>query len=728
MQASQTPKFFTLPFAANAGVGYIRPIPAASQIGTQNGAASLADGFPPLTFLSVNAGGVPPFGQDMNGILQQITAGVQWEQVGGQPSYNATYANAIGGYPNGAVLQSADGTGFWRSAVDNNTTAPDAGPASFTGSISGTTLTVTAVASGTVQVGQVLSGTGITAGTQILALGTGTGGNGTYTVSISETVSSTTITATGGANWLPGSFYGSTSVALTNANVTLSATQSSKNIIFFTGTLTGNVQVTFPSTTQKWYVVNQTVPGAYALSALVSGGTPVALVPGAVELRSDGTNVNVDPWQIAPATQSGHAVTLGQIGSINGNGVKLSGVNSANLLPNSSAEFGNSGWTGSNFSPVVGGLGEGSFWQNQSALSNGGDDYSSYIPCGAGVNLTISAEINTSGVTAGRAYVHVQALNSSFAILGDVAVAVAPNGQGWTFVSAAGATPANTAYVIARRTIDSPSTVSALGLSFRRIKLEAGTKPSLYSQEASIAAIPVPVVGSVRNLVMSVASVSATAMLTADEITVETALAGLGYKLANFNKAINLATVGAGGMDTGAAPVSGYVALYAIYNPLTRVPALLATNAGSLVGNVYGGANMPAGYTASALVGVWPTNGSGQFIVGYQTDRVFWFARTSALSTTVQQASLTSASISAVVPPNAKTACGDIAAASSGGSISTVAIAASSTQIGAIYGSASIQTSEATYSVPLITPQTVFYLFTGTGTVTFNLEVSGYAI
>jgi hypothetical protein len=63
-----------------------------------------------------------------------------------------------------------------------------------TGSISGTTLTVSAVSSGTLAVGRYITGTGITAGTNITALGTGTGGTGTYTVSASQTVSSTTIT------------------------------------------------------------------------------------------------------------------------------------------------------------------------------------------------------------------------------------------------------------------------------------------------------------------------------------------------------------------------------------------------------------------------------------------------------------------------------------------------------------------------------------------------------
>ena len=66
-----------------------------------------------------------------------------------------------------------------------------------TGSISGTTLTVTAVTSGILTVGAAIYGTGVTANTIIVAQGTGTGGVGTYTVSISQTVPSTAISAYG---------------------------------------------------------------------------------------------------------------------------------------------------------------------------------------------------------------------------------------------------------------------------------------------------------------------------------------------------------------------------------------------------------------------------------------------------------------------------------------------------------------------------------------------------
>lgn len=64
-----------------------------------------------------------------------------------------------------------------------------------TGSIAGTTLTVTAVTSGALAVGQIISGSGVTAGTKITGFLTGTGGTGTYTVSETQTVSSTTINA-----------------------------------------------------------------------------------------------------------------------------------------------------------------------------------------------------------------------------------------------------------------------------------------------------------------------------------------------------------------------------------------------------------------------------------------------------------------------------------------------------------------------------------------------------
>lgn len=68
----------------------------------------------------------------------------------------------------------------------------------YTGSISGTTMTVTAVVnggppSGRISVGKTVTGSGVTGGTIVTALGTGTGGAGTYTVNTSQTAASTTL-------------------------------------------------------------------------------------------------------------------------------------------------------------------------------------------------------------------------------------------------------------------------------------------------------------------------------------------------------------------------------------------------------------------------------------------------------------------------------------------------------------------------------------------------------
>ena len=67
--------------------------------------------------------------------------------------------------------------------------------ASFTASIATTTLTVSAVSAGAIYPSMQISGTGVTAGTRIVAQLTGTaGGTGTYTVSTSQTVTSTAMT------------------------------------------------------------------------------------------------------------------------------------------------------------------------------------------------------------------------------------------------------------------------------------------------------------------------------------------------------------------------------------------------------------------------------------------------------------------------------------------------------------------------------------------------------
>ena len=131
MQSTNIPAKIPLPFANSASSTYKNTIPTASQIGITNGKASLTDGFPPLTFQAISSGGIPPFGADFNGILNEITAIQQWQNAGGFFPYDSAFSTAVGGYPKGAILQAAAFGGLWISTAENNTTNPDTGGAGW---------------------------------------------------------------------------------------------------------------------------------------------------------------------------------------------------------------------------------------------------------------------------------------------------------------------------------------------------------------------------------------------------------------------------------------------------------------------------------------------------------------------------------------------------------------------------------------------------------------------
>ncbi|MBF7980496.1 MULTISPECIES: phage tail protein [Rahnella] len=174
---------------------------------------------------------------------------------------------------------------------------------------------------------------------------------------------------------------------------------------------------------------------------------------------------------------------------------------------------------------------------------------------------------------------------------------------------------------------------------------------------ARLAYVP-GVVGASRKAKMNVIAASKTATFIADELIVESS-AGEQYRLSAFSKTVNLAAAGAGGMDTGAVPSAGFVGLYAIFNPTTKTADVLAVNASSSqLDERYTGANMPAGYTASALISVWPVSGA-MFAIGCQEGRFIAPLSTgmlSAASTATAAAVTTFATLS--FPKNAKTISG----------------------------------------------------------------------
>jgi hypothetical protein len=132
MQSTLSFPKFPIPWGNSASGAYIRSIPTLSQATTSPGAASLTDGFPPVCAVPVAAGGVPPFMQDFNGILNRVTAWQQWYQAGGAITYDAAFQAQIGGYPLGSTVASITTSGrLWRSVVENNTTNPDSGGAGW---------------------------------------------------------------------------------------------------------------------------------------------------------------------------------------------------------------------------------------------------------------------------------------------------------------------------------------------------------------------------------------------------------------------------------------------------------------------------------------------------------------------------------------------------------------------------------------------------------------------
>ena len=158
----------------------------------------------------------------------------------------------------------------------------------FTGSISGTTLTVTAVSSGTITAHQSLTGIGITAETVITALGSGTGGTGTYTVNLSQTVAAESMSSAAvGARF-----------TATIAGTTLTVSAVASGTIYLGQTLQG-AGIT-PGTIIKALGTGTGATGTYTISTshtIVTGITMYALnfsvLPSSDGAFSGGTSVDI---------------------------------------------------------------------------------------------------------------------------------------------------------------------------------------------------------------------------------------------------------------------------------------------------------------------------------------------------------------------------------------------------------------------------------------------------
>jgi len=249
--------------------------------------------------------------------------------------------------------------------------------------------------------------------------------------------------------------------------------------------------------------------------------------------------------------------------------------------------------------------------------------------------------------------------------------------------------------------------------------------------DAKLARLNGAEVGAARNLRMSLPAAASVATLTADQLIVEQPGVGQ-YKLANLSLSINLTVTGAGGMDSGAAPVNGSVGIYVIYNPELRVAKLLGINAtSSSAPDVYAGTSMPAGYSASALVSVWQTDANRLMNTGIQHQRSISIAQTIVLENGLSMLP-TPISLASVVPRNAKTVGGYVHYIGSadfpgGGSLG---LSSDVTEVGlkacGIGGIVGLGVLSPFSDLVMTTPQTIFYRLYSSVSRANDVHISQY--
>lgn len=159
-------------------------------------------------------------------------------------STGAASSFAATGTPTTAGTSTASTIAAGTFSVTGSVAIPATGATTGPGTVPAI-LTVTAVGSGTIYPGAIISGTGIATGTAIVAQLTGTtGGIGTYSVSIAQTVASTTVSGTYGLLTIGGTVVSGFAVGQS-----LSSAASAGTYITALGTGTGGAGT---------YIVNNT--------------------------------------------------------------------------------------------------------------------------------------------------------------------------------------------------------------------------------------------------------------------------------------------------------------------------------------------------------------------------------------------------------------------------------------------------------------------------------------
>lgn len=226
---------------------------------------------------------------------------------------------------------------------------------------------------------------------------------------------------------LDAAFGNTTSVALTNSNVTLTSTQCQAMQIRFTGTISANIIITVPAIGGRWTFTNAT-SGSYTVTIASAGaGSSVAISQGySTMLFSDGTNIkkaddgilsggvvssfSAGSTGLTPSSGSTGSVTLaGTLNVANGgtgaatltaNNVLLGNGTSAlqTVAPGTSGNvLTSNGTTWSSQSPS-GGIGVGQTWQNVASSRSIGTTYTNSTSLPIMVCATIQVGPSASAI------------------------------------------------------------------------------------------------------------------------------------------------------------------------------------------------------------------------------------------------------------------------------------------------------------------------------------------
>ena len=222
-----------------------------------------------------------------------------------------TSTGRVGITDNGLNVYIVDGSYRYTWRISNPASA------NFIGSISGTTLTVILMKSGTIAVGQSLFGLGLVAETVITGLGTGTGGTGTYTVNISQTETAEIMNSAATAATLTGSISGNI-LTVTAITGTLYPGQTIQGVGVTAGTIittlgSGTVLSQTIATAGTGYAVNDTVtvlggvygttPATYTVTSVTAGAVT------GLTLTNAGTYTSV-PANPASTSSNGNGTGL----------------------------------------------------------------------------------------------------------------------------------------------------------------------------------------------------------------------------------------------------------------------------------------------------------------------------------------------------------------------------------------------------------------------------------